>query len=458
MQKRPAFSLSTAVLASGLLLTACGGGSGGSGSGTGTTTVSGTAATGAALAGATVTLSCGGGLTRTATANAVGLWSASVPTTALPCAVSASGGGENYYSFTVGNGNSIVTNVTPLTTLALAQILGSIPASLSAIDLTRLTGTAIDAAIAALNTALVGYALPAGFNPVTTPLTAATGGQSGNDHDRLLDQFGAANPNFDELVADAADGTMPELATPSHTPGAASASEFFSTFAGDYALTVAFSGAEGSNNTAVTTLFPANSARVVHIKANGDVSIDAVGRVIRYTALAYDGTAGAPKAGKWTEFDGDTSENTVRYRSGNSPVDLYINYNATNGLLEVSLQGFTNNEGYASLKGAIFVPPTPPVVTPPADCGNGAALTFSAGTGAPYSDGQVVCFTTISKTTLAFEGKSLTNPTQNTAVMAPYSAWKFADGSYVYEVIFNDGVLHEINLSNGSAFLGQFAP
>jgi len=85
------------------------------------------------------------------------------------------------------------------------------------------------------------------------------------------------------------------------------------------------------------------------------------------------------------------------------------------------------------------------------------ALTFSAGTGSsPYTNGQTVCFTA-SSTALAFSGKTLGSPTQNAAVSAPFSAYKFVDGDYTYEVVFNAGALHEINLLSGTVFAGQFA-
>ncbi len=370
-----------AVIGSGLLLGACGGGDGGNGN----TSISGTAATGAAMTSGTVTLTCGNSVTPTASISTTGTWNTTVPTVSLPCAVQATDGTNTYYSFTVGNGSSIVTNVTPLTTLALAQVLGAAPSAifaangtLSATDLAKLTSSAIDSAIANLNNVLAAYALPANFNPVTTPLTAATGSTAGNDYDRLLDQFGAANPDLDTLVNDTVtNGTIATPATPSYTAGATTAAGFFTTFAGDYTLKVTQSGAEGSsNNATVTTLFPVDSARVVHIKSNGDVSIDAVGRTLTYAASTYDGTIGAPKNGKWTEFDGGASLNTLRYRSGNGTNDLYLTYNAANGQLEVDPQGFVNTVGYATLKGSAYVPatsndgdpgdgntPTPPTIT-----------------------------------------------------------------------------------------------
>jgi hypothetical protein len=84
------------------------------------------------------------------------------------------------------------------------------------------------------------------------------------------------------------------------------------------------------------------------------------------------------------------------------------------------------------------------------------SLTYAASTsGGPHTDGQVICFTTISSTSLVFPGKSLTNPVQNNAVTAPFSAYQFADGAFTYEVVFNNGALHEINVSDSSRFYGQ---
>jgi len=85
------------------------------------------------------------------------------------------------------------------------------------------------------------------------------------------------------------------------------------------------------------------------------------------------------------------------------------------------------------------------------------ALTYAmAASGGPHTDGQQLCFT-LSTTTLAFSGKTLGNPTQNLAVSAPFSAYQFADGATIYEVVFNNAALHEINVSDASSFLGQFA-
>lgn len=456
--RMPAKWYACLVLGSSLLLAACGGGDGGASGGAGTTSITGTAATGAAMTSGTVELSCMDGLKKAGIPiSATGTWTTTVPTVNLPCVVKASDGTNTYYSFTVGNGSSIVANVTPLTTLALAQILGATPsslfASLSATDLAKLNISAIDAAISALNAALAQYALPAGFNPVTTPLIAAAPGQAGNAYDGLLDQFNDANADLSALITGAANGTLPTLAMPSYTPAATGLAEFFTRFAGSYTLKVNNSGAEGANNAAAESIFPLDAAISVQLKGNGDVIVNAVGRSISYLASTYAGNTTGPVSFARTEFVANESgKNVLRYRSANgSFLELYVTYDPGTGMLQVSPQGFVNNEGYASLSGRIVAPPAAIAET----CTD---LTYSGSNNDRYSNNQSVCFTRISTSALAVGGKTLNNPTQNTAVSAPYSAWIFVDGNYSYEVIFNGSALHEINFSiTGGAFQGQFA-
>jgi hypothetical protein len=103
----------------------------------------------------------------------------------------------------------------------------------------------------------------------------------------------------------------------------------------------------------------------------------------------------------------------------------------------VDLTGGTNNGGGSVTCGA-----------------NETALVYS-GTAGQYTTGQTVCFEA-STTALNFADKTLSNPVQNTVVQAPASAYKFTDASLTYEVVFINGVLHEINVS-GTTFEGQFA-
>lgn len=114
--------------------------------------------------------------------------------------------------------------------------------------------------------------------------------------------------------------------------------------------------------------------------------------------------------------------------------------------------GFNFSTAYAAVVAA-NAPPTSGGGT--TACASGeTALTYS-GSG-PYTNGQKVCFTA-SPTVLTFSGKTLSNPTVNTAVQTPYAAYAFSDNGYSYEVVLNGGALYEINVSNNGQFLGQFA-
>lgn len=349
------------LMGGSVLLVACSDDDTPAGASSGTTGITGTAATGLAMAGATIELRCTGGLNRTGiTADGSGNWSTSVPTANLPCVVKAADDTHTYYSFTVGSGSSLVVNVTPLTTLALARILLADPnglfATLADGDLADLDSTVINDVIAALNAALAGYALPSGFNPVTTPLVAATGSQDGNHYDNLLEQFNDAlgATTLASLISGAATGAFPVLPTPSYAPGATDLDGFFSTFAGTYTLEVTSSGGEASSGATAAALFPVDSARTVRIAANGDVTIEAVGRTITYAAAAYN-----------RDFTGTAStQNQVRYRTPDAAawLELYITYDPATGALSVSPQGFVNDEGYADLDGTVYVPQEDPVV------------------------------------------------------------------------------------------------
>ena len=89
-------------------------------------------------------------------------------------------------------------------------------------------------------------------------------------------------------------------------------------------------------------------------------------------------------------------------------------------------------------------------------------LTYTANksaTGNPFTDGEKVCFEA-SATALTFKGKTLTSPTQNTAVTGDYAAYKFIDGTSALELVLQKGALYEINVisaADSSKFFGQFA-
>jgi hypothetical protein len=92
----------------------------------------------------------------------------------------------------------------------------------------------------------------------------------------------------------------------------------------------------------------------------------------------------------------------------------------------------------------------------PGSCATGQiALTWAASTASgPHADGQTLCFATISSTTLAIASKPLTHPVQNLAVTAPYPAYRFAEGKFTREEVFDCCVLREISVSDANRFFG----
>ena len=107
--------------------------------------------------------------------------------------------------------------------------------------------------------------------------------------------------------------------------------------------------------------------------------------------------------------------------------------------------------------------PNIPTPTDPGNPGTGCSaggvqtVFHTSQAGGPYSDGQKVCISA-SFTTLTLPSKSLTNPVKNDIISAPFAGYTFADSNLKYEVIFNNAKLYEINLLNGSNFIGQFTP
>lgn len=124
--------------------------------------------------------------------------------------------------------------------------------------------------------------------------------------------------------------------------------------------------------------------------------------------------------------------------AGNRNFSAFVGFGPAFTTAYIDLTGGTNNGGGSGTCGA-----------------NETELVYQ-GTAGQYTNGQKVCFAA-TPTALSFAAKTLGNPVQNTAVQAPYSAYKFTDASLSYEVVFNNGALYEINLLNGTTFAGQFA-
>ena len=200
-----------------LALSGCGGSSGGGGSSA--PKLSGTAAVGAAIVGGTVTARCSDGstFTQTVTTDANGNWSGTLNSGVLPCALRVTGGTppDTLYSYASSTGT---VNITPLTTLALAQATNQLPADwFAAFDGTPVdVNTAADEVLDALNDA--SFDLPATGNPFTTPFAA-----DGTGWDGLLDDLKQAitdDPalaDLDALVTLVKDGNL-DTAVPDAPP------------------------------------------------------------------------------------------------------------------------------------------------------------------------------------------------------------------------------------------------
>lgn len=211
----------TVLLGSAIFLTACGSDNNpvvpASSSSCAAGSVCGTAATGAAMAGADITAKCKGGLTIPATADSFGYYNVQpVPIEKLPCIIEAKKGATTLYSFTSGSGN--FSNITLLSTLMLTKAFNEDPSTtFNTLDddkLNTLTGTAFNNTVSFIRDALTDYAVPANFNPITTPLTAATSTQAGNFYDFLLDRFSAANLDMSALISATIAGNLASAIQP----------------------------------------------------------------------------------------------------------------------------------------------------------------------------------------------------------------------------------------------------
>ncbi|MCR5865115.1 hypothetical protein [Aquincola sp. J276] len=162
----------------------------------------GTVAVGAALAGAQLTISdragaaaCSGELAPT---TAGGEYSCSLaPAAQAPLLVVATDPAGGHAPMVAvlptlpAPGSEAVTNVTPLTTAIVGQLAPdrsalSVVATPSLVDTARLEAVT-QAVVAQLGPVLASLQLPAGFNPFSTPLVAATASTAGNAADQLID-------------------------------------------------------------------------------------------------------------------------------------------------------------------------------------------------------------------------------------------------------------------------------
>lgn len=204
--RRPPSAATTLIsaLAAALLATGCGGDGDGDDDAPAepVAVLRGTVAVGAALAGAQVSVSDRGGAAAcsapVAPTSASGDYSCSLaPGATAPLLVVATDPAGGHAPMVAvlpalpAPGNEAITNVTPLTTAIVGQLAPdrsalSVVDTPSLIDLPRLEAIT-QAVVSQLGPVLAALQLPAGFNPFSTPLVAATASSAGNAADRLLD-------------------------------------------------------------------------------------------------------------------------------------------------------------------------------------------------------------------------------------------------------------------------------
>ncbi len=200
-----------------VFLTSCS--SGGSSSTLPTSTLGGVAAVGTPIVGGNISVICTAGNPLSTTTDTGGTWQVTFSGETFPCAVEVSGGTINAVANTT-NYNSIAisagtVNVTPLTDLLVANLVGTTTpstwfAGLSSnpAQLASITQTQVNTALTNLNTTLLsGLTQLSANNPITTTFTPT----SGNVNDDMLTALSTAMTNagvpYTNLLGDASTAT-----------------------------------------------------------------------------------------------------------------------------------------------------------------------------------------------------------------------------------------------------------
>ena len=193
-----------AALTATAALVACGGGGGDSAEAAAppaspaSLTLTGTAATGAAIAGAPIAVKCATGV-GSGTTLSDGTFSINIMGGGLPCAAEVTtAGGTKLHSFATGSGATAVLNITPITELVFASLVGLDPAAFYA----SFTGSAAAAltptSAAAAQSTVIAILKAAGIDLSSlgdlflVSLKASTAAAAGDAYDQALDRFGVA--------------------------------------------------------------------------------------------------------------------------------------------------------------------------------------------------------------------------------------------------------------------------
>lgn len=196
------------------LMTACGGGGGGGSSPVATApaassiTLQGVAATGAAISGGTVDVKCKSG-TGTAITNADGTYTVTVADGAQPCILRAIDPITKVELFSFVESGGTTANITPVTSLVVANTLGDSPstafASFDTAVHDKITAANISNAVTRVQAATAAIGTDAdmtGVDIMKGTLTAATDSSGGDANDKKIDALMAALTASDKKISD----------------------------------------------------------------------------------------------------------------------------------------------------------------------------------------------------------------------------------------------------------------
>ncbi|TPW13872.1 MAG: hypothetical protein FD130_1493, partial [Halothiobacillaceae bacterium] len=399
-------------------LSGCGGGSSSDNNGSSTSlTVSGTAATGAALSG-TVTAVGANSAQATTPIGTGGAYTLNVDGLTFPLLIKADDGvGTVLYSWADASGD--IANITPLTTLAL--VLTDLSDNLTevfanwATASSQLTAATLQSAQAKVNANLQSQFTAEGVEASSYDFLTTAFSADGSGIDGVLDGLVF---NFDYLGGTLAGvvtvnlaGTATAVAinievdTSAITIGGGTGGS--STCSSGWCLAVSGTVVTGgvTANVPVTTV-PGLTSDVVPTLSDG-------GNIEQSIQSAY-GATGTITDLNYTIVSSSATE-TVAHLTFNvaitSPVAMTAAYDLTYTYTKASGGGTSGGDTGGTTGGSC----------------SGTLLTYddnAQNSLALYTDGQKVCFTA-SSTTLSFLDKTLTNPTVNIIVVAPYTAYTF---------------------------------
>ncbi|WP_342619737.1 hypothetical protein [Rhodoferax sp. GW822-FHT02A01] len=277
------------LAAAAALLAACGGGSS-------SPTLSGVAAVGVPIVSGSVKVSCAGGSALNTTTSSSGSWSVTTSGQTLPCAVQVSGGTAGgaanttpYHSIALSFGT---VNITPLTDLVVAQMLGAAPQTWFASPaFSSVNATSLNAALTTVSSSLGMTSTLGTVNPFTTAFVP----QNGVLLDDVLEAIKTALTNQSQTYAALL---------------AAAQAGNYATFTGfGTAFTVAYGSVSGPGSSGVTSC------------ANGETKMTYFGTSGKYAdgqSVCFTGSATA------LSFSGKTLTSPTLNGAVTSPFSAYV--------------------------------------------------------------------------------------------------------------------------------------